>query len=105
MEAIFSWRDEDEKEKSLWPDRILAARPFNIDLRIAVQRGCFTFHPPRQPWLDVSHTSLRRFRIPVFSGQKLRKELELLGVDEFTMYGDLDNLAHRLKRAYLSDFG
>ena len=47
MMAIFEWRDVDDHRKSLWPDTILAVRPFNIDPRIAAQRGCFTFHPPK----------------------------------------------------------
>jgi hypothetical protein len=95
MEAIFQWKDDK------WPAEILAVRPSNLDKRIGAQRGCFTFHPPNVPRLtNKSNKTLVSYDIPVCSKECLRKELELLGIDEFVIYGDLDHLAERLKRAY-----
>ena len=97
VRAIFEWRDRDEKGE-LWPENILAVRPFNIDFRLAAQRSCFTFHPPRMKEIDPSHASLRCFRIPAAAKERLRKALDILGFDEFTTYGGLDNLSRRLRR-------
>jgi len=95
MDAIFSW------ENGKWPDHVLAVRPTHIDPRIAAQRGCFTFHPPGEPTLttDINNT-MTKWIVPSEAKKHLRQELELLGVDEFTIFGDLDHLAERLKRAY-----
>ena len=98
MRAIFEWVDVDEGGASPWPDRILAVRPFNIDPRLAAQRGCFTFHPPTHAALDPAHEALRSFRIPAAAKEGLRRKLDILGFDEFTTYGGLDHLARRLRR-------
>jgi hypothetical protein len=47
-----------------------------------------------------SNESLLSYRIPRDAKPRLREELALLGIDEFQIYGDLDHLAARLKRAY-----
>lgn len=95
MEAIFDWKNDK------WPKYILPVRPTNIDPRIGAQRGCFTFHPPTESTLtDETNPTLTEWVVPVGAKSELRKELELLGVDEFSIYGDLDHLAERLKRAY-----
>jgi len=95
IKAIFEWNDK------LWPKMILAVRPAYQEWRISAQRGCFTFHPPGFPELTNSdNDTLKKYLIPAGSKLKLRKELALLGVDEFTIFGDLDHLVERLKRAY-----
>jgi hypothetical protein len=68
---------------------------------VILQKGCFTFHPPGKPTLTRNVTnSLRSFQIPKGSKSEIKKELFVLGIDEFTIYGDLDGLAVRLKFAY-----
>ena len=95
MKAIFEWQD------NCWPEMILPVRPSNLDARMNAQRGCFTFHPPRAPELKHEHNrSLRRYVVSAKAKTDLRKELELLGIDEFSIFGDLDHLAERLKRTY-----
>jgi hypothetical protein len=94
MKAIFEWQED------CWPEVILPVRPSNLDVRVSAQRGCFTFYPPSVPKLDRKHNpSLLSYAVPAKVKTDLRKELELLGV-EFSIYGDLDHLAERLKRAY-----
>jgi hypothetical protein len=67
--------------------------------RVSAQQ-CFTFHPPEIPELKPEHNpSLRCYRVPANEKAHLRKELELLGIDEFTIFGDLDHLAKRLRVA------
>jgi hypothetical protein len=95
MQAIFEWKND------RWPAKILPVRPSYLDKRIGAQRGCSTFHPPDAPLVTLSsNKSLAVHTIPAAAKKSLRKELELLGIDEFTIYGDLDHLAERLKRAH-----
>jgi len=95
MAAIFEWQNDK------WPKFILPVRPSNMDPRIGAQRGCFTFHPPSEHRLTTqSNPTLTQWIVPAEAKKSLRKELELLAVDEFSIYGDLDHLAERLKRAY-----
>lgn len=93
--AIFDWKDD------RWPDRILPVRPSDSNYRIKAQRGCFTFHPQGFEEVTAKHNkTLQEFLVPKTAKASLKKELQLLGFDEFTIYGDLDSLAQRLKRAY-----
>jgi hypothetical protein len=90
---IFRWR-----ETSYFPNFILPVRPDQFDRRISLQRGCFTFHPPGHGTLTKeSSRSLTAFRIPAGSKGKLREELALLAVDQFSIFGDLDHLAEYLR--------
>jgi hypothetical protein len=95
MQAIFQWND------ITWPAKILPIRPSHTDKRISAQSGCFTFHPPVAPEVTVDRNkSLCNYVIPSAAKNSLRKQLQLLNIDEFTIYGDLDHLAERLKRAH-----
>jgi hypothetical protein len=47
-----------------------------------------------------SNPTMRCFRIPKEAKPKIRRELELMNFNEFTVYGGLDHLANWLKRAY-----
>ena len=89
----------DENEK--FPKAIMAIRPDVADRRIGLQRSCFTFHVPNRKALTQSeNTSLLRFRIPKDAKGRIVADLVLLGIDEFSIYGDLEHLALRLKRAH-----
>jgi len=95
MKAIFEWNDD------CWPTEILVMRPSNMDKCLGAQRGCFTFHPPIATELKpVQNFSLISYTIPAKAKAGLLQELDLLGVDEFEIFGDFDHLAERLKRAY-----
>jgi hypothetical protein len=84
-----------------FPDFIMALRPDYSDLRIVLQRSCFTFHVPTKEELTLAHNgSLKKYTVPSSAKKTLLHELILLGVDEFSIYGDLDHLASRLKRAH-----
>lgn len=96
LSTIFDWKQDAE-----WPTDILPVRPQHFDLRIVAQKGYFTFHPKGKPELTrADNSTLNEFTVPSSAKERIRKELDLLGVDEFTIYGDLDHLASRLKRAY-----
>lgn len=98
LNAICAWAP---KPQSQFPDFIMALRPDYSDLRIVLQRSCFTFHVPGREELTPAHNkSLKKYTIPSGAKNTLLHELILLGVDEFSIYGDLGHLASRLKRAH-----
>lgn len=85
-----------------FPPFIIPVRPDHFDRRVALQQGCFTFHPSTARVLTAEHSStLMTAKILRDRKPSIRKELSLLGVNDFTVYGDLDHLATRLKAAYL----
>ena len=93
LHPIFRWQD-----KSRFPNFILPVRPDQFDRRISLQRGCFTFHPPNcGPLVQSVSPSLKAFRVSGSAKHKLREELSLLSIDEFSIFGDLDHLAEYLK--------
>jgi hypothetical protein len=96
LKTIFDWADT----KNL-PQYIMAARPDHFETRIVHQRGCFTFHGTNQPELTTAaNDSLCKFLIPHHTKTHIREELQLLGVDEFSIYQDLDHLSDRLRRIH-----
>jgi hypothetical protein len=97
LKPIFEW-----KTKDLFPDFIIPVRPDHSDRRIAFQRSCFTFHVPNRPTLTCDHNhTLHSFQIPATAKGQLRKQLSLLGITDFTIYGDLESLSRTLKQAHL----
>lgn len=56
--------------------------------------------PNRRSLTTTENSSLHSFFIPKDSKVDIRKELFLLGVDTFSIYGDLESLSERLKVAY-----
>ena len=84
-----------------WPDQIMAVRPPAHDPRIIAQSGYFTFHPKGRQYLDeLSNSTLKSFVIPMAAKATIRRELELMNFNEFTVYGGLDHLANWLKASY-----
>jgi hypothetical protein len=82
-------------------DFVVPIRPEQFNIRVKLQRGCFTLHVPRRPGLtERENDSLRSFVVPREAKQTIYQELKLSGVDEFAIFGDLENLAVSLKAAY-----
>jgi hypothetical protein len=97
LHPIFRWREPEGR----FPSFIVPVRPHHFDRRIALQRGCFTFHPPGRGTLTKHENgSLKVYSISPDAKKRLGRELPLLGVDHFTVYGDLDHLAEYLKSSY-----
>jgi FRG domain len=87
--------------KKPFPAFIVPARPHNFDVRINLQRSCFTFHVPDQREITSDiNPSLHSFRIPAAMKPKMRKELKMLSIDPFRIFGDLEHLAEWLCEAY-----
>ena len=98
LQGICAWAP---KPQSLFPNFIMALRPDYSDVRIGLQRSCFTFHVPIKQELTLAENqSLKSYTIPSSAKKNLLHELILLGTDEFSIYGDLEHLASRLRRAH-----
>lgn len=96
LHVIFWWHTDEQ-----FPDFLFPVRPDYLDTRIRLQRGCFTFHVPKHPELTLAENrTLTACRIPASSKEGILKEMALLGIDEFSIYGDLDHLSNRIKAAY-----
>lgn len=97
LHVIFDWW----KPEKQFPKFALPIRPYHFERRVSLQRGCFTFHvPSRERLTKAENNSLLSFFIPKESKSNIKKELFLLGIDAFSIYGDLESLSERLKFAY-----
>lgn len=97
LHVVFDWW----KPEKHFPKFVLPIRPDHFDRRVTLQRGCFTFHVPGRASITKSeNSSLHSWLIPKASKTAIRKELFLLGIDAFSVYGDLESLSERLKYAY-----
>jgi hypothetical protein len=96
LHVIFRWEDVGK-----FPNFIFPVRPDYFDRRITLQRGCFTFHVPNGGVLSNNHNpTLASYLIPRGKKSDIKKELAILGIDDFSIYGDLEHLSNRLKEAY-----
>ena len=92
---IVNWQDVD------FPEDILPVWPPYFDIRMTLQRSCFTFHVPKKPQLDpLQNGFLRSYRIPCSAKRSIKQELSALGIDAFSLYGDRESLSRSLKAAY-----
>jgi FRG domain-containing protein len=82
-------------------DFVVPIRPELFDTRLRLQRGCFTMHVPNRPGLtERENDSLQMFVVPKGHKPHVYRELKLSGIDEFAIFGDLENLAVSLKVSY-----
>jgi hypothetical protein len=99
LTTIFWWQPPDE-----FPTYIMPVRPDYFDKRITLQRGCFTFHVPKRLALTkVENSTLTSYVIPSDAKREIREQLALLGIDDFSIFGDLEHLSTSLKAAYGMD--
>lgn len=93
IKTISHWRKVDT-----FPNYILPIRPFYTDKRIQLQKSCFTFHVPQKHVLtEKENSTLKKYIIPAASKKEIRKQLSLLGINDFTTYGDMESLARTLR--------
>jgi hypothetical protein len=93
VEVINKWKKVDD-----FPNYIIPVRPDAFDRRITLQRSCFTFHVPKHPELtERENPSLKKWVVRGGKKKPILRELVLLGIDDFSIYGDLEHLAEWLK--------
>jgi hypothetical protein len=82
------------------PKQPVAVYPTHISRRISTQRSCFTIHGSDSEGLDRLRNSgerlLTKIVIPSFRVQSIRKELDSQGIDEVTVFPDLDGLGRAM---------
>jgi hypothetical protein len=98
------WSAFVEQNAKFTPD-VVALNPTQIGRRLAVQRGVFTFHADlHTPLEDAVPELLRKFVIPVRAIPDAISFLSLAGLNEYSLFPDLDGLARYLKLRHKDDF-
>ena len=93
-----------EQSKGLGAD-IVAINPTQLTYRQAAQRSAFTLHANLFAPLEVHAPKVvRSFELPVGSLPQAISFLSLAGVNEFTLFPDLDGLVRHLKREHVTWF-
>jgi len=87
------------------PDRPIAVFPTHIARRISSQRSCFTLHGKDLNGLDERKNTgrLLKIMIPSFRVVDIRRELEDSGINEATIFPDLEGLSRSLCLRWQSD--
>ena len=84
------------------PGLIIPVRPDYFDRRVSLQRSCFTFHGPAHRELTSrENKTLMPVHIQGSKKPEILRQLAMLGIDHFSIYGDLESLAKRLIEAYV----
>lgn len=79
--------------KSRIPKKPIAVYPTHTARRISSQRSCFTVHGSDPAGLDsLDDTCLLKIVVPSFKVLSVKRELETTGIDEATIFPDLDGL-------------
>jgi hypothetical protein len=78
------------------PGKPVAVYPTHLTRRISTQRSCFTVHGTDLEGMDRLQNNneriLAKIVIPSFCVREIRRELETQGIDEVTVFPDLDGL-------------
>ncbi|EML0278185.1 FRG domain-containing protein [Vibrio parahaemolyticus] len=84
---------------------ILGYQPKAINPRLVSQQGLFTVHcpahldlPVAESLFELNETNVRKFVIPSEQKKKIRQMLDNYGVNEATLFPDLDGLARYVNR-------
>jgi FRG domain len=92
--------DRYEEEKELKKELPIAVYPTHFAQRISSQRSCFTIHGSHQLGFqrifEGEHGHVARINIPVEALDGIEDCLLLAGVDELTVFPDLDGLGRYL---------
>jgi len=88
--------------KGAWPRWPVAIYPGYIMRRIGAQRSCFTIHGADQRGLETIAKELRvpltKIVIPSWRVNSIRDSIETCGIDETTVFPDLDGLGRLLEK-------
>jgi hypothetical protein len=95
------------KPKSRLSQNPIAIYPGHIAQRISTQRSCFTIHGANPAGLEKQavwpQRRLVKFTIPSSHTLRLRRELQICGIDEATAFPDLDGLGRALATRWRDD--
>jgi hypothetical protein len=101
------WLPSRFRKKPSLPLRPVAVFPTHIARRISTQRSCFTVHGSDIDGLDKfqvgRHACLFKIVIPSYCVRAIQRELEASGIDEATIFPDLDGLGRSLSSKWRED--
>jgi hypothetical protein len=104
---VAPWMPAAFTAKTNLPKKAIAIYPTHIAKRISTQRSCFTVHGSDANALDNLEAQpdghLLKIVIPSHSVQGIQRELTTAGIDEITVFPDLDGLSRSLAARYRSD--
>ncbi len=90
--------------KTQLPDWPLAVFPTHIARRISSQRSCFTIHGRRESgfyrFASRKDPCLKKIIIPARAVHKVQMAIQNYGIDDTTIFPDLEGLAHALATSY-----
>jgi len=102
------WLSPRFKDTGDLPKEPVAVYPTHVVRRISTQRSCFTVHGSDEKALDnrekKKNSCLAKIVIPSFSVSRIRAELESCGIDENTIFPDLDGLGRSICTNWLPDY-
>jgi hypothetical protein len=73
--------------------------------RLASQHGLFTLHFSRDPLEDLKAPWLTRFRLSGIAVEEARRFLRVMGVNDFSLFPDLDGLSRFLRKRIRGGYG
>lgn len=86
------------------PQKPIAVFPTHIARRISTQRSCFTVHGRDYSGLEklanIHPASLRKLIVPSFRVRAIKRQLIDSGIDEATIFPDLDGLGRAIGAEY-----
>jgi hypothetical protein len=115
-EFLNIWDEDDDEEKSysdiltedryFWWDEPIAIYPIRRVDRLTTQGGYFTIHGnnirPIDDLVDDNSNLLRKIVLPPEAVKDAEDFLAMSGINDFTMFPDLDGLAQYLNRKYFT---
>lgn len=90
--------DEDFKGKKY---QALAVAPNRHNSRAFSQKSLFTIHDDLGSPINLLENSLRKFEIPRGAIPGAKKFLSMAGINEYSLFPDLDGLAREVKKIHL----
>ncbi len=91
-------------KKGIWWEKPLAIYPIRKSERLRSQNGYFTIQGsdqrPLKEQIDTGENILRKIEISEEAIPEALKYLELFGINEFTVYTDMQNLSNYLNKKY-----
>lgn len=90
-----------QSSKNLVFKNPIAIYPNRKNDRLFKQKGTFTIHGIKnEPIEDLCPNAVKRFPIPLDAIDDARNFLKLAGINEFSIYSDLDSLARHFKKIH-----
>jgi hypothetical protein len=98
----FSYFINDKPSTATLPGDIVAIYPRRQNARIQVQKGMFNVHQSNKPLEDLYSSYVRKLTLSKACIDDARRFLNLSGINDFSLFPDLDGLSRHLKKRYLA---